>query len=232
MVKRTFKRKRPQKWGYKSSKRSRSSYRRRYRPHVLRNVRNPGGLSNKAIVKLRYVDNRILNSTAIALGRYVYSCNNCYDPDYSGTGHQPLGYDEWSQLYTYYKVLGAKITINAVNGTGEPQIIHLLRQDDPAPTGGMTALMEQPYGKWVALAGSLGGRSNTVLRHTYSARKQFPNLYRDDSLRANIGSSPAEQMYWVISTQRTDAAGTADMAISVNIEYIVEFSVPKVLVQS
>lgn len=207
-------------------------FRRVPRPHVIRNLKDPGGISNKAIVKLRYVDNRILNSTAVALGRHVFSCNSCYDPDLTGGGHQPIGFDEWSQFYTYYKVLGAKITVNAVNGTGEPQLIHVIRLDDPNPAGGMTALMEQPYGQWRALAGSLGGRSNTTIKHYYSAKKQFPNLYRDDTLRANIGANPLEQMYWVISSQRVDAAGTADIAVTVNIEYIVEFSVPKVLVQS
>lgn len=198
----------------------------------LRNTTDTGGLSNKAIVKLRYVDNRVLNSTAVSLGRHVFSCNSLYDPDYTGAGHQPLGFDEWSTLYTYYKVLGAKITVNAVNGTGEPQLVHLVRLDDPAPAGGMSALMEQAHGSWSHLAGSQGGVSNMILTSTYSAKKQFPNLDKDDSLRANVGSSPAEQMYWVISSQRTDAAGTADVGVSTCIEYIVEFSVPKVLVQS
>lgn len=189
-------------------------------------------MSNKAVVKLRYIDNRILSSSAVGLGQRTYSCNSCFDPDVTGVGGQPLGFDEWSAFYTYYKVLGAKITVNAVNGTGEPQIIHVLRQDDPTPAGALKVLMEQAYGKWATLAGSLGGKSNTVMKHTYSAKKQFPNLYRDDTLRAPVSSSPGEQMYWIVSTQRVDAAGNADMAICVAIEYIVEFSVPKVLVAS
>lgn len=215
----------------RGAKRRRTSYKRKTVPY-LRNTTDTGGLSNKAIVKLRYVDNRILSSTSIALGRHVYSCNSCFDPDYTGVGHQPLGYDEWSTLYTYYKVLGAKITVSCVNGTGEPQLVHIGRFDDPAPAGGMSALQEQAHGSWVHLAGSLGGQQNMKLISTYSAKKQFPNLDSDAVLRPNTGANPDEQMYWVVSSQRTDAAGNADVAISVNIEYIVEFSVPKILTQS
>lgn len=37
---------------------------------------------------------------------YVYSVNSVNQPDITGTGHRPRGYDQWSALYTRYLVRG------------------------------------------------------------------------------------------------------------------------------
>ncbi len=37
--------------------------------------------------------------------------NSCFDPDYTGTGHQPLGFDQFMALYASYRVMSFKITV-------------------------------------------------------------------------------------------------------------------------
>lgn len=67
-------------------------------------------------VKLNYSDN--LTSLTSGLGNgllfgteQVYRLGGVYDPDFSGTGHQPYGYDVYTQIYHKCKVYG--VTIDA-----------------------------------------------------------------------------------------------------------------------
>jgi hypothetical protein len=44
--------------------------------------------------KLRYVDARAISITGGAMAYYTYELNNLYDPDLTGVGHQPMGFDQ------------------------------------------------------------------------------------------------------------------------------------------
>lgn len=59
-------------------------------------------------VKLTYTQNFVLTTgTAGVFGSsQEFSLNSVYDPDITGTGHQPYGYDSMSSLYKRYKVNG------------------------------------------------------------------------------------------------------------------------------
>lgn len=35
---------------------------------------------------------------------HAFGLNCCYDPDITGVGHQPMGYDQWAAFYRVYKV--------------------------------------------------------------------------------------------------------------------------------
>lgn len=41
----------------------------------------------------------------------TYGANNMYDPDFTGTGHQPRGFDQLSALYSFFTVTNATLTV-------------------------------------------------------------------------------------------------------------------------
>lgn len=51
---------------------------------------------------------------------YVWRMNSLYDPDQTGTGHQPMAHDQWATLYKKYRVQAVKVTmrITATNVLG------------------------------------------------------------------------------------------------------------------
>lgn len=42
---------------------------------------------------------------------YVLSLSSVYDPDITGSGHQPRGYDQWANLYNAYRVINCYWTV-------------------------------------------------------------------------------------------------------------------------
>ncbi len=57
------------------------------------------------IRKLRYCDRLEIDPGASsALGEHFFSCVGLFDPDITGTGHQPMGFDQYMALYDHYQV--------------------------------------------------------------------------------------------------------------------------------
>ena len=40
----------------------------------------------------------------------VFRGNSCFDPDFSGVGAQPRGFDQWKAFYRRYRVIASKCT--------------------------------------------------------------------------------------------------------------------------
>lgn len=207
--------------------------RRRTTGTFRRSYLKSGGLPSKKIVKMRYCEQIVLQSTSGTVATQVYWANGIYDPNYTGVGHQPLGHDEWAVLYNNYKVLRSNIKVQAGNTNAHPVLIAINRQDDPAgSTGNLDAVCEQPNTKWMQISATAGGPTSKTLKMGYVSRKQYPSLGKDDTLRPAFGASPSEGCYYVVKMQSTDAGQTINIPCLITIEYIVELTVPKILVQS
>lgn len=71
----------------------------------------PVGFTKTKLVKMRYVDTISLDTGSGVVASYAYRANDLYDPDYTGSGHQPYTFDQWSVLYELCHVIGAKCTV-------------------------------------------------------------------------------------------------------------------------
>jgi len=71
-------------------------------------------LKKKMMVKLRYVDTVSLNAGSAAIVNHNFSANGIFDPDTTGTGHQPLLHDEYALLYSRYRVTSSTIKVTPI----------------------------------------------------------------------------------------------------------------------
>jgi len=72
----------------------------------------PSAPANHTMVKLHYSENIRLDTLLGSIGSYVYRINDLFDPNFSGTGHQPYFRDQMYALYNYGKVLSASIKLS------------------------------------------------------------------------------------------------------------------------
>jgi hypothetical protein len=68
--------------------------------------------------KLRYASRFSLNPGAGTLAVHVFSANGTYDPDITGVGHQPKGWDQLIALYDHFVVTHARIRVDLAPGLG------------------------------------------------------------------------------------------------------------------
>lgn len=201
------------------------------------------GFPKNKIVKMRYVD----TYTAVADDVYAqvnYRANSIYDPNHLTGGHQPLGYDQWEQFYNHYVVLGSKITVQLTSGyqanNNDSVIFWSYLSDDttlsPISTTD-TSLIENGKAKYRITNGNMQIGKPIVLTTKYSAKKFFnvddvkDNLTR---LGAAFGANPTEEAYFCFGvgpiSGNTNLSGRWTFLVTV--DYIVEFSEPKELLQS
>jgi hypothetical protein len=79
--------------------------------------RTPIFASQKRI-KLFYYDYGLTRSgTAGAVSNYFFIANGLFDPNITGGGHQPMGFDQMMLLYNQYTVVASKMSLTIYNTT-------------------------------------------------------------------------------------------------------------------
>lgn len=150
-------RKRGRRVGRKKARRSRAVYSKAFRSRFGRptatKVRGTGmGFAEQLRVKLVYEGLYQVTSTTGATVSWIFRGNDCNDPDYTGTGQQPLWYDQYAAIYETYRVHGSSIRVEALQpmgaGGGNNYIdLYVIPSKSSSTFGASNAdwVAEQPY---------------------------------------------------------------------------------------
>ncbi len=136
---------------------------------------------------------------------HVFSANGMFDPDITGVGHQPIGFDQWmGTFFNHYIVVGSKIHVRAYSKTTDvatgTTMCGIQLNDESASLAGdfATVLMERPQTRYTILTNSQGSKSTVVIKKGFSAKKFFhrTDIIGDSVLRGTTTSNPSEQAYF------------------------------------
>jgi hypothetical protein len=148
------------------------------------------------IITLPYVE-ALNNTPGTFFQDYQWNLNSIFDPNLTGTGHQPLGYDQWSAFYGRYRVLSVRVQFTAVNFSTVDTLRVLM-----AATNSITALdtinaPEQPNAIATVLS-IKGGNDVVTLDRTYDlpvVNGRTLSEYRgSDTTQSAFGTSPTERL--------------------------------------
>lgn len=218
-------------------KRTTTKRRRKYTRKSLSFSKAP--IPNKFAAKLRYSEYVTVDPAAGGIsGVHVWNASSCYDPNTTGVGHQPRGFDQWMSMFDHFVVVGCKITATfcLVNQTiDRAATCGISLKDSPATNPDYNDYMEGRNVTSRLITGGARSDARTVtLSKTYSPRK-FLSITKPLSsqlIRGSAQSNPSENAYfhtWIAP------AGTVDMdgcTIQVVIDYLVVFVEPKNPAQS
>jgi len=189
--------------GSKKAKTSSSTYARVPRANsIVRTARiGRGPISDRAVVTLKYSQ---LNNSNGVLNDQVFNLNSLQDPDRTGGGHQPLGFDQYSAFYSKYKVFKAKITVQAASSTGNTMVgIHA--DNVGSAYSGLTNYKEQPGCIMkVAVANNNPVYLTKTVKLWELTGRTWQDYMADDTYGAAFSTSPTEVLvahigYWDIS---------------------------------
>lgn len=91
-----------------------------YSPPTAVRQRGMNPFPQQYLAKLHYAHGTgIAPATAHLAGKITYRLNSIFDPDKSGTGHQPYQFDQLSGIYARSQVYGCKIDLEWTNPQGD-----------------------------------------------------------------------------------------------------------------
>ncbi len=189
--------------------------------------------------KLRYVTQLELGSgTNDFASHHFFRANSAFDPDLTGGGHQPMGFDQIGLFYDHYTVIGSKISVNYHNVGGSNPIVCGIRLRDTNETeNDLMVVLEQGQTSYRRMTRYDGGANSVSVSKGCSVKKQqgLKSIIGNDQYTAGFSSNPAEDLIYDVFVGPLDA-GTAVGANSIKclatIVYIVVFTEPRPLPQS
>jgi len=179
-----------------------------------------------------------INNSGLA-SQYFFSANGIYDPDISGTGHQPIGFDQLMTFYEQFTVVSATISCHYRGLSGAMFSISL------AP--GTTALTNpsQIVENGLLVMDSCSGFNTEVgMQHRklsldcdvkgYFGQMTEREMLNDNSLYGTNAANPTEQVYFAVSTWPNVGVPGSNMSLEfdVLISYDAIFWEPRKVTES
>jgi len=196
--------------------------------------RGVSGFPTELRTTLRYSDVVTLTSTGNAVTNYVFRMNSLFDPDFTGTGHQPYYFDQFATIYQRYTVIGSKLKAtftpipDTINGAGTTQLngpVVCAVWGDPTSTNTTTlsTLMETNTSRSGLLSTATGGHNQLVLSTTFSPETKLGLSSGDDTVGAAVTGSPSQVWYGIISLVDVGLAAATSVSVKVDMEFRVRF---------
>ncbi len=188
-------------------------------PPIVRYTPSVYGFPDRLVTKLRYNDVLTAVSTTGALNTYIFRWNSTFDPDLSGTGHQPLYRDTYASIYDQYAVTRAWARIrfdNTSNSVGF--VFGAVTDDDSSVSSTFQTLMEQSHGNSETLTALTGSHSSHELNMVWDAAKVLNiDPYTSEAYKTAVGSNPTEVSTLVMWSKPIDGSTTATMLITIEL---------------
>lgn len=190
----------------------------------------PVDVPDEKMVKLVYSDFRTMTAASNQC-EYVYRLNSLFDPDQSGVGGQPDGFDQWKTLYATYRVVAVEYEVEAVVAA---DILGMLAC---APTNAASTIAsaEEVAGLRHAKSGifaSAGGKValRNRLHISQAAGASEVAVMGDDTFGAGVGANPGTVVYLFIAAETSGATST--VYFRVKITYYARLQFPIVTIDS
>ncbi len=210
----------------------------------------------KKRVNLRYAWSTLTTKIDAVTGDFTmfnFAGNGCYDPDITGVGNQPRGFDEAMNIYGSYRVIGSKICVRVqADAQMVDTYIGLYPQSSSAgiagnrfpfigvtgttayATVGRAALLPEQPGMMVGMMGFVTENNTLLLERKVLTNSVINHKAADkSSFYGDASKNPTSVWYWSIIIGNAAGAAQSDIAtMSVTIDYDVEFSESIALVDS
>jgi len=196
------------------------------------------------MVRLRYVEQISLNPGVNGIDKYYFRANDMFDPNKTGTGHQPLGFDQWvGTIYDHFTVVGSKIKVTPTqqgyDATGTNACVYgvILDDNDKFTYTNPAQILESKQGKGSVLIGNPGtgaGNKPRPATRTFSSKRFFgaKALVGKDLYRGGATFSPTEDAFYGVWCGSVGGNDPDLLNFLVEIEYVAVLTEPKFLAQS
>jgi len=206
---------------------------RRYRRLANRVPNGASPIAKKHLCRLKYADLFALTTTTLNFQQQSFNMNSLFDPDLTGVGHQPYGFDQMASLFAHYRVYKFKWHIEFAGANDRLHVTVIPVNGTTIGTGTQSAMAEQPLAvtKAISFNGGIPVKftgSQRLPRFTGASSVQYRT---DDRYSAAVTASPVELMQLLVSIYNP-TAGSVTTSFNVTLTYYTEFYDPITVAQS
>jgi len=181
------------------------------------------GFPDQLTMTHRYCESGVsVTSTLGVMGHYLFRANGMFDPNATGSGHQPLYFDQLTAIYNHWHVIGSRIKVVGITADSNTATFSwaLWQNDDTSTTpSDIFAVAEQSKGVLKMQPAQVTATPQFATLG-WSAKKTFGgSTLADSELQGTVAADPTEQSFFQITVQ-THGGVTAAMLFNVEIEYI------------
>lgn len=158
---------------------------------------------------------------------YQFSANGLFDPNISGTGHQPRGYDQLKSLFDHYQVLSSTIKVTACSlgpqTASFPVCFGVILCDDTTVESDQIHALEAKKSSWGVLPAN---DSSRTLYLDFDAKQYFGINWNDNTYRGSINANPDDGCFYQVFIQPMSSVTPAAVNFVVEIIYNVQWTEP------
>ena len=231
------------------TKYTRKGTRRNYKKQIVAKPKiSWAGIPLSRTVKLRY-SQQVSMSNPVGGAVHNFRANSLYDPDLTGVGGQPLGFDQMAALYNHYVVLGSKFIAKPIeHGTnttsGDAPAFYIAKTSDNGDKDyqSVSHLIEATGKQPLVNQNYVYNRINKPrfrrdqATATYSARKMFrTNPMTNEDIKSLVTTNPVEEAVFqlYVFPQLDSAVNNSDSVMfQITIEFTAVFTEPKDIARS
>lgn len=211
-----------------------------FKKHQRKGKRNGGGLGREIgtglcpippryPTKLHYFDIGTINAASTLLGTYGYRLNGLFDPDFTGTGIQPLYFDQMAALYSKYRVYAVDVIVEMSNETEETNMSIVVPSIANSIGTSPAAAATQRFARNLTLGPKSGGFGIKTVRFRVDLAKIWGvdqrALHSEDDFAALTTGNPGNVVYLWLATRNIGSTATI-VRYSVRLVYHCDFHMP------
>jgi hypothetical protein len=175
----------------------------------------------------RMIYSEVLSRTAVGgFDDYEFNANSIFDPNRTGTGHQPGGRDQWAAFYGRYRVLKCVARLRSVNtsATSPVRLVLVCTNDSTAFSDVATPVEQGRYTQSNVIA-PLSGMDRAELIFNVDLPKITGRTEQEylgsDQSQAIFSSSPGDVVPFHVIHGSMDGSALA-VSFSITLEYTCE----------
>jgi hypothetical protein len=178
------------------------------------------GFPDRLTTILKYVEVNTHTGSATPSAQ-AWACNSAYDPNFSGSGHQPSFFDNFSAIYGRYFVRTFKVELEITNTLATTAVEAVCVYSDVSVTGStVDQISESKYSKWCTVGLSTSGTSVRRITMPWMSSAKLmgqPFTEADDNMYSDIGSGPIDTAFCITKLAAVDGITTMTAIVKTSI---------------
>lgn len=176
-------------------------------PMTVTFPKNVIGFPDRLITVLKYSEAFTFTGSTVPAAQ-VMRMNSAFDPNATGTGHQPSFFDTYSAVYGRYFVRHFKLELEITNvGSTSSAYVVANYTDQDFSANSVEQIIESKYSRYKVVAINSAGKSVITINLPWMSTMKLmgqPGTEADDNMYAAVSGNPSDVGWGIVKCSAVD----------------------------